>query len=70
MLTRLPRGFAADHPAEAWLRYQSFTAFAELTPEDVTSATLPKTLATHFKAMTPFVRWLNTALGLGSAARR
>ena len=70
MLTRLPRGFAADHPAEAWLRYQSFTAFAELTPEEVTSAKLPQTLAKHFKALTPFVRWLNAALGLAPASRR
>jgi uncharacterized protein (DUF2461 family) len=70
MLTRLPRGFAADHPAEAWLRYQSFTAFAELALDDVTSPALPQTLATHFKAMTPLVRWLNAALGLSEAVRR
>jgi hypothetical protein len=52
------------------LRYQSYTAFAELAPDEVTSVTLPKTLATHFKAMTPFVRWLNGALGLSLATRR
>jgi len=70
MLTRLPRGFAADHPAEAWLRYQSYTAWTELTPDDVTSPTLPQTLAKHYAAMTPFVRWLNGALGLALASRR
>jgi uncharacterized protein (TIGR02453 family) len=70
MLTRLPRGFAADHPAAAWLRYQSYTASTALSPEEITSAALPKTLATHFKAMTPFVRWLNGALGLSLATRR
>ena len=70
MLTRLPRGFAADHPAAAWLRYQSYTAWTDLTTEEVTSAKLPTTLARHFAAMTPFVRWLNAALGLEQAERR
>ncbi len=64
MLTRLPRGYAADHPAGEWLRYQSFTAGTPLTDAEVTGPTLPKLLARHFAAMTPFVRWLNLALGL------
>jgi len=70
MLTRLPRGFTADHPAAAWLRYQSYTAFTDVTPEEVTSVKLPQILAKHFAAMTPFVRWLNGALGLGRALTR
>jgi len=70
MLTRLPRGFNADHPAGAWLKYQSFTAGCELSPDEVTSATLPQTLAKQFAAMTPFVRWLNTALGLKPSRTR
>jgi len=70
MLTRLPRGFLADHPAGAWLRYQSFTAGCPLTVDEVTSASLPKLLARHFTAMTPLVRWLNTALGFPAASIR
>lgn len=70
MLTRLPRGYAVGHPSAAWLRYQSYTTWTALTPEEVTSHHLPKTLAKHFKAMTPFVRWLNIALGLGTATAR
>ena len=70
MLTRMPRGFDPQHPAAPWLRYQSFTAGAPLTDEDVTSTRLPDTLIRHFSAMTPFVRWLNTALGLPAATRR
>ena len=70
MLTRLPRGFAGDHPVAPWLRYQSFTLGRELTASEVTSARLPHTLARHFMALTPFVRWLNAALGLASASRR
>ena len=70
MLTRLPRGFSADHPAAAWLRYQSFTAFTALTSDEVTSPTLPQTLAKHYAVMGPFVRWLNAAMGLGVASSR
>ena len=64
MLTRVPRGYAPDHPAADWLRYQSFTAGTPLTDEQVTSPKLPALLAKHYAAMTPFVRWLNEALGL------
>ena len=70
MLTRLPRGYAAEHPAAGWLRYQSYTAWTALTPDEVISPALPRTLAGHFKAMTPFVRWLNGALGLREAVSR
>jgi uncharacterized protein (TIGR02453 family) len=70
MLTRMPRGYAADHPAGDWLKYQSFTAGCALSPEEVTSPKLPQLLARHYAAMAPFVRWLNAALGLPEAAQR
>lgn len=70
MLTRLPRGFDADHPAGPWLKYQSFTAGCALSQDEVTNAALPNTLAKHFAAMTPVVRWLNTALGLKPSTTR
>lgn len=70
MLTRPPRGFTVDHPSANWLRYQSFTAGCELSVEEVTSPKLPQTLKRHFAAMTPFVRWLNGALGLPVSTRR
>lgn len=70
MLTRLPRGYAPGHPAEAWLRYKSFIVSRALTPTMVTSPRLVSTLATDFRALRPFVRWLNAALGLPAKARR
>ncbi|MEN9509028.1 MAG: hypothetical protein RLZZ621_1591 [Gemmatimonadota bacterium] len=70
MLTRIPRGFDPQHPAAAWLRYQSFTAGCPLTDDEVTSPRLPDLLTRYFAAMTPFVRWLNLALGLPAASRR
>jgi len=70
MLVRLPRGYAPGDPAEEWLRYKSFTVSRALTPATVTSSRLPTTLAGDFKALRPFVRWLNAALGLPALDRR
>lgn len=69
-LTRMPRGFDPDHPAGDWLRYQSFTAGTAVLLTDIQSAKLPDVLAKHYKAMTPFIRWLNTALGLRPSSGR
>lgn len=63
VLTRMPRGFAEDHPAATWLRYQSFTTGRMLKDAEVTDAKLPALLAKDFQGMLPLVRWLNTALG-------
>jgi len=70
VLTRVPRGYAPDHPAAQWLRYQSFTLGRGLSDAQVTSARLPDLLAQDFAGMLPLVRWVNGALGLKSAARR
>ncbi len=66
-LTRVPRGFAPDHPGARWLRLQSFTVGQSLTDADVTSAKLTKAVHADFEAMTPLVRWLNAAIGLKPA---
>ena len=70
MLTRPPRGFAPDHPAGDWLRYQSFTAGRAVTPEEYLSPKLPQILAKHYQAMTPLIRWLNEASGLKPSTMR
>ena len=70
MLKRMPRGFAMDHPAGEWLRYQSFTAGCALTQAEVTSATLPDRLEKIFRTMVPLVRWLNSAMGFRPHASR
>jgi uncharacterized protein (TIGR02453 family) len=64
MLTRVPRGYAAQHPAARWLRYQSLTVGRKLGDDEVTGARLASTLSSDFKAITPLVRWINSALGL------
>ena len=69
-LKRMPRGYAEDHPAAKWLKYQSFTTGRTLTNAQVTSKSLADLLAKEFAAMLPLVRWLNETLGFKSAARR
>ncbi len=70
MLKRMPRGYAEDHPAAKWLRFQSFTSGRTLTDAQVTSPSLASFLAREYEALLPLVRWLNGALGFKSASSR
>jgi uncharacterized protein (TIGR02453 family) len=70
MLTRMPRGYAEDHPAAEWLRYKSFTAYRPLTLREVTGRRLPGILERDFAALVPLVRWLNGAIGYRPLDRR
>lgn len=70
MLKRLPRGYAADHPAADLLRHQSYTMGRELSERELLSPRLPDVLARDYTRLLPLVRWLNGALGLRTLARR
>ena len=70
VLRRAPRPWGEDHPAARWLRYRSFTLARALTDVQVTGARLTATLASDFALLLPLVRWLNTAVGLGTADAR
>ena len=70
VLRRVPRGFAPDHPAARWLKFQSFVMGRALTDAQVVSARLPALLEADFRLMLPLVRWINGALGLRAAKRR
>ena len=69
-LKRMPRGYAEDHPAAKWLRYQSFTSGRTLTDTQVTSVSLGSFLAREYEALLPLVRWLNSALGFRASSSR
>ena len=69
-LTRVPRGFAPDHPAGEWLRLKSFTAGRELTRDEALDPKLPARLETDFRTLLPLVRWLNAAIGFLPATSR
>jgi len=69
-LTRVPRGYPADHPAADWLRYQSFTVSVPVPTSALGSAALVRRLGQEAVRLTPFVRWLNGALGFEPARTR
>lgn len=69
-LTRVPRGYAPDHPAAQWLRLQSFTLGRMLTDKQAIGPGLPDRLAKDFQAMVPLVRWINGTLGLKASDMR
>lgn len=58
-LTRVPRGFPADHRAAAYLRHKQFLADRTFPPEHATAPGFYKTLVETFQAMLPLVRFLN-----------
>lgn len=70
MLSRLPHGFAPGHPAEQWLRYQSFTVHAMLSDTEALDRRLVDRIEKDYKTMLPFVRWLNKSLGYPPADTR
>jgi uncharacterized protein (TIGR02453 family) len=58
-LSRVPRGFSPDHPAAGFLKYKNFLASRTFPPEVATSSRFYRTVVETFKAMLPFVRFLN-----------
>ena len=67
-LTRVPKGFAPDHPAADLLRYKQYLLYIELDPALATSRQLESELLKRFRAMAPFLDFLNAPLV--SAARK
>ena len=58
-LTRVPRGFPADHRVADYLRYKQFLASRNFPAEHATSPRFYRTLVETFQAMVPLVRFLN-----------
>ncbi|MBZ5532218.1 MAG: DUF2461 domain-containing protein [Acidobacteriia bacterium] len=58
-LTRMPKGFPVDHPAEALLRHRQWHLVADLDIKLLTTRKLVPELARHFELMAPFVEFLN-----------
>jgi uncharacterized protein (TIGR02453 family) len=61
-LSRVPKGFPADHRAADLLRYKQFLVWATHPPNLVVSKELFPTLVSAFQTMLPLVRFLNTPL--------
>ena len=66
-LSRVPKGFLPDHPAADLLRFKRFIFYIELAPEMATTPTFFREIVQRFRAIAPFIAFLNTPLG---AARK
>jgi uncharacterized protein (TIGR02453 family) len=69
-LTRAPRGFPKDHPAAEHLTLKQFLAGREYPAEFATSPRFYRELLVVFRAIAPFVTFLNEALPRGTAGSR
>jgi uncharacterized protein (TIGR02453 family) len=61
-LQRVPRGFAADHPAAEYLKHRQFLAGCELDPALATSPKFYGTVVNVFRQVAPLTRFLNDPL--------
>lgn len=61
-LARVPKGFAADHPAADLLRFKQFVLYVVLPPDVATSPKLYQEIVDRFRAMVPFLQFLNAPL--------
>src|SRR2546427_9500448 len=57
-LRRGPRGFAPDHAAARWLKFQSFVMGRPLTDAQAAGARPPAPPEPHFLLMLPLGRWI------------
>lgn len=61
-LVRVPRGYAADHPAADYLRYKQFLAGREFPPEFACSPGFYTGVLAVYRQVAPLVRFLNEPL--------
>jgi uncharacterized protein (DUF2461 family) len=61
-LTRVPRGYPKDHPAAEYLRHKQFVAGCEFPADFALSARFYRDLLRVFRAVSPLVDFLNTAI--------
>ena len=61
-LTRVPRGFAKDHPAASFLVYRQFMGIREETGDFALRRDFYRQLRETFKALVPLCRFLNEPL--------
>ncbi len=64
-LSRVPKGFAADHPAADLLRMKQFLLFRTLEGSLATTPKLYREVMSRFHVMSPFLEFLNRPLSRG-----
>lgn len=58
-LTRMPKGFPVDHPAEGLLRHRQWFLESTVDSKVLLSPKLVREIASRFELMAPFVEFLN-----------
>jgi uncharacterized protein (TIGR02453 family) len=61
-LSRVPKGFPKDHPAADLLRFKRLFFYVTLAPELATTPALYTEIVKHFKAIAPFLEFLNAPI--------
>ncbi len=61
-LTRVPKGYAADNPAEKYLKYKCFVATAPVGDAQLTSRQLVANTIKGYEALKPLIGFLNEAI--------
>ena len=61
-LTRVPKGYPSDHPAADLLRMKQYLLYVVLPPDLATTPAVYTEVVKHFRAMTPFLEFLNAPL--------
>ena len=61
-LSRVPKGFAADHPAADLLRHKYYILYVQLPPEIATTPALYGEILERFRVMRPFMRFLTAPM--------
>jgi uncharacterized protein (TIGR02453 family) len=61
-LSRVPKGYPADHPAADLIRMKHWVYFATLPPASATTPGIVKEIVDRFKAMAPVVDFFNEPL--------
>jgi uncharacterized protein (TIGR02453 family) len=69
-LSRMPKGFPTDHPAEGLLRHRQWYLEAILDIKLLTTPRLAPELARRFEAMAPLVNFLNRPFARQPKAKR
>ena len=62
ILSRPPKGYEADNPAIAYLKFKSLIAVARISDKDILASELPRKAAGYFALIKPLVDFCNQAV--------
>jgi uncharacterized protein (TIGR02453 family) len=68
-LARVPKGYPAEHPAADLLRYKQFLFYVMLDSAIATTPKLEQEVVKRFRALTPFLEFLNAPLAKAEKLR-